>query len=561
MKQEKMMTIQCASCGAPAQFDIVTQNYRCPSCGGITGTDIPLKKLQEFRSLTQTLLKEKLPESQTVACDCPNCGARVIMKAHEVTETCMFCQSKLVRADVQMGEGFPEVVIPFKLNRKEAEKRLEEWIEKNSDKEEAKLLKENKNKLKGIYLPYELIRGPIRFIVSRDNSERRYECGGYLDHVAVNVTERCNNLLLHGMEPFLWEDLEPFQFGYIAGHAAEVPTADGEELRRRVFEEMAEDYRPTVERTMQTTGLALHPSSEALLRLPAFLPVYFLDCKEVQAAVNGQTGKVSVLAEKETKTYPWVIEPLIGTLAVMGGTFAFFRNFRGTPMDMLELLKLTGMMGLIAALILFSVFSEGRKARVRRKIFKSISEEENSSFKLFGKKKRSEKSGQDTMEPVFFETVNGQEIPVQLGFYSGGRIVKMALMLLLVNASPIILAWLITAWKSIRTGNWMLFQQLDYSYNIVWSCLSVPISFAGFLVFGRIEIYDAPVIYQLLENGGRRRIDGKLTANNRPKKTLRMRCMAMRESAKEKSWVLGLIGPMFIPILLFLMTTYMIMNP
>ena len=230
-------------------------------------------------------------------------------------------------------------------------------------------------------------------------------------------------------------------------------------------------------------------------------------------------------------------------------------------MDMLELLKLTGMMGLIAALILFSVFSEGRKARVRRKIFKSISEEENSSFKLFGKKKRSQKSGQDTMEPVFFETVNGQEVPVQLGFYSGGRIVKMALMLLLVNASPIILAWLLTAWKSIRTGNWMLFQQLDYSYNIVWSCLSVPISFAGFLVFGRIEIYDAPVIYQLLENGGRRRIDGKLTANNKPKKTLRMRCMAMRESAKEKSWVLGLIGPMFIPILLFLMTTYMIMNP
>lgn len=274
MNQGKIMTIHCATCGAPAQFDVVTQNYHCPNCGGNTGTEIPLKKLREFRSLTKTLLEQELPDSQTIACECPNCGARVIVKEHEVAETCIFCQSKVLRSDVQMGEGFPEMLIPFKLNRKQAEKRLDEWIEQHHDKSEAQILKENKKKLKGIYLPYELIRGPIRFVVTRDNSNRHYECGGFLEHVAVNVTDRCNNLLLNGMEPFLWDELEPFQFGYIAGHAAEIPTADGAELRRRVFEEVAEEYRPTVEHTMQTTGLALYPESEALLRLPAFLPVY-----------------------------------------------------------------------------------------------------------------------------------------------------------------------------------------------------------------------------------------------------------------------------------------------
>ena len=231
MEQEKIMTIHCASCGAPAQYDIVKQNYHCPNCGEDTGTEIPLKKLREFRSLTKTLLEQELPDSQTIACECPNCGARVIVKEHEVTETCIFCQSKILRSNVQMREGFPEMVIPFRLNRKQAEKQLDEWVEKHSDKKESEILKENRKKLKGIYLPYELIRGPIRFNVARDNSDRRYTCGGFLEHVAVNVTERCNNLLLNGMEPFLWEDLEPFQFGYIAGHAAEVPTADGEELK------------------------------------------------------------------------------------------------------------------------------------------------------------------------------------------------------------------------------------------------------------------------------------------------------------------------------------------
>lgn len=538
MEQEKIMTIHCASCGAPAQYDIVKQNYHCPNCGEDTGTEIPLKKLREFRSLTKTLLEQELPDSQTIACECPNCGARVIVKEHEVTETCIFCQSKILRSNVQMREGFPEMVIPFRLNRKQAEKQLDEWVEKHSDKKESEILKENRKKLKGIYLPYELIRGPIRFNVARDNSDRRYTCGGFLEHVAVNVTERCNNLLLNGMEPFLWEELEPFQFGYIAGHAAEVPTADGEELRRRVFEEVAEEYRPTVERTMQTTGLSLSPSTDALLRMPAFLPVYFLDCGDVQAAVNGQTGKVSVLAAKETRTYPWVMEPLLGTLAVMFFIFFVFRNYGGVPMDPKELFELVGMAGLVAALILFTIFSKGREARVRRKVYKSISEEKK-------------KNPEETMKPVFFEQIEGQEIPVQLGFYSGGRIARITLILLLINLSPGMLAWLFTAVSCIETGDWTLLGQLDYSYNVVWLCLSLPVSMAGFAVFGRIEIYDSPVIFRILENGGRKR----LRVKKENKKTLHMRWRTVRNTMG--NWAL----PFLIVLPLYAMTVYMIMNP
>ena len=90
-----------------------------------------------------------------------------------------------------------------------------------------------------------------------------------------------------------------------------------------------------------------------------------------------------------------------------------------------------------------------------------------------------------------------------------GRIVKIAMILLMVNASTCILAWILTALKCIGSGDWTLFLQLDYSYNIIWLCLALPISMAGFAVFGRIEVYDSPVIYQLLENGKRKRIRQK----------------------------------------------------
>ena len=194
--------------------------------------------------------------------------------------------------------------------------------------------------------------------------------------------------------------------------------------------------------------------------------------------------------------------------------------------------------GLVAALILFTIFSKGREARVRKKILKSISEEEK-------------KKPEDSVKPVFFETIGGQELPVQLGFYSPGRIVKIAMLLLLVNASTCILAWILTAFKCIGSGDWTLFQQLDYSYNIIWLCLALPISMAGFVVFGRIEVYDSPVIFQLLENGDRKRIHQK--KENR--KTIRMRWKNVRETMG--NWVL----PLFIVLPLYVMTVYMIMNP
>ena len=83
-------------------------------------------------------------------------------------------------------------------------------------------------------------------------------------------------------------------------------------------------------------------------------------------------------------------------------------------MDLKELFELVGMAGLLAAMILFTVFSKGREARVRRKILKSISEEDK-------------KKPEDTIKPVFFETIGGKELPVQLGFYSPGRIVMLPL--------------------------------------------------------------------------------------------------------------------------------------
>ena len=127
----------------------------------------------------------------------------------------------------------------------------------------------------------------------------------------------------------------------------------------------------------------------------------------------------------------------------------------------------------------------------------------------------------------------------------------IALILLLINLSPSKLAWLFTAVSCIGTGDWTLLWQLDYSYNVVWLCLSMPVSVAGFAVFGRIDIYDSPVIFRILENGGRKR----LRVKKENKKTLHMRWRTVRNTMG--NWAL----PFLIVLPLYAMTVYMIMNP
>ena len=254
--------------------------------------------------------------------------------------------------------------------------------------------------------------------------------------------------------------------------------------------------------------------------------------------------------QKSTKTYPWIIEPLLGTIAVMIFIYFAFRNYGGVAMDPKELLELIGTIGLVAALILFTAFSNGRRARVKRKIYKSISVEEEQKK---NRKKNRKKKEKPAMEPVFFENVQGRELPVQLGFYSKGRIAKMAILLLLINASTCLLAWVLTAIQCVRSGDWSLFSQLNYSSNVIWMCLSVPISLAGFVIFGRIQIYDSQVVYELLENGGRRRIHLK----EERQKIRQARWKNVRYLLKntEAKWIL------LIPLILYIMTVYMIMHP
>ncbi len=305
--EHRITDIHCPQCAAPADFDIVRQMYVCGHCGGTVGISEAQKEKQGFRKLQREKLKNSVKKYRLFSTSCSGCGAEVVFEENEALSGCPFCGRSLVRTEYLSSKNIPESVIPFGITQKEARERLEDWCRKNRGKQEAKQLLPLISELKGFYLPYEMVRGPVHMRASRMDAESVYRCEGFMENAFVNCSRQLDNLLLDGMEPFDLNGLTEFEFGYVAGHHVKTPDINGKDLEQRVCQEVEECYTPSVRKTLETKAVSIKASAESAITMPVLLPVYYICKGDLMAAVNGQTGKVSVRALKESHYYflPW----------------------------------------------------------------------------------------------------------------------------------------------------------------------------------------------------------------------------------------------------------------
>ena len=94
--------------------------------------------------------------------------------------------------------------------------------------------------------------------------------------------------------------------------------------------------------------------------------------------------------------------------------------------------------------------------------------------------------------PVFFETINGKRQEVVIRFSSAPRMVRMAVLAVVVLFLPVICALLINGFD---------FGSLNLGGSAVWFCIFVPVVPIYLLKFGRIDMYDRPWFY-LVEGSG-----------------------------------------------------------
>ena len=353
--RKNILNIYCPSCGAPAQFDIVRQIYCCQYCEGkVTIEDAKKVKDQITRVSNKKVEKDFGLETTS----CSGCGATVVFEENEALSNCEFCGRSLVRKRYVSNAQMPHYVVPFGITKEEATEKMLEWCDKNRNKKESNHLREKISQLRGYYLPYEMVNGPVKCSVKKTSETAKYEAYGYLNGEFINCSKQLDNLVLDAMEPFDLDNLQEFDFAYVAGHRVKISDIDRHEVLARLQDEAEANYRTRMEQLWGTKSIDMETKVEAIIDLPVLLPVYYIADGDVKAAVNGQTGKISVRAEKNSSylEIPWWIKGIGLLLLALGLTFMVVW-FSGYPLS--ESLGITGILGGFYFLVFICMFQDG----------------------------------------------------------------------------------------------------------------------------------------------------------------------------------------------------------
>ena len=504
-RNENPLRVYCKNCGSPAGFDIIAQTYRCAACGTMTGIQEAQSRVANWKTLQKESVQAPSAGQGLEAHSCPSCGAEVMFAPGEASEGCAFCGSKLVRHDFTSAEEMPDLIIPFFLTPAEAKERMLAWGQAHEKTPEGKQVLSEIGQLKGYYLPYRVVRGPVQARVSRDGTLRTYDCAGFLEGCAVNTSKQLDNLVLNDMEPFDWSAARAFEYGYIAGQPVKMNDTSDSEIEERIREEVKEDFLPEVEKVMQTSGVQLEMATGNISVLSALLPVYFIRSGNLTAVLNGQTGRIAVSTERKKKSVPWVIEPLIYTILL---TLFMGALLQWHPEGLFYSVCIFGA-------IMFTLFGNGRNSLIRRISMRSDAAraKRQDGELVIDEAKDILKNPYDNT-PVFYERdTQGRMFPVRIRFYTVGRWISSLINSLVTIFLPVFIAAPLRL-AEMEEGE-AFSEGFHLEYGAVWYII------AGFIVMlyltqgMRQDVYDHPYLYAIGPDGSQRligkRADRKVT--------------------------------------------------
>ncbi len=320
---ENPLLVKCKSCGSKTEYNIKEQSYCCPACGSKTSVVDAVTNLGTWRKCQQSDIKKQLHELPHTFTHCPNCGAEFFFKENEATGICPYCDTPMIRKDYDESDSFPESIVPFKITLEEAKEKLLDLVDKpaRSYSEEAEIAKKNIDKLQGFYLPYTLIMGPIDYNINREGTKRQFHCEIEVEKNFINGSKELDNLVLDAMEPYEWQEIVPFSFGYISGQLVKIKNIDDNELTKRAVEEVANQTQKQITEELDSEAIEIKSDSANILTAPVLLPVYYFKVGDFTVAVNGQTGRVSMTNNHETKKIVnysgWIALPILIALEIV----------------------------------------------------------------------------------------------------------------------------------------------------------------------------------------------------------------------------------------------------
>lgn len=170
---------------------------------------------------------------------CKSCGGEIVGDANLAATACPFCGNPVVMMGQFSGALKPDLVIPFKLDKKAAKAGLMKHL--TGKRLLPKIFKDQNHidEIKGIYVPFWLfdtdVDAQIRYRATRvrtwSDSDYNYTETSYymahrggsigFEHVPVDGSSKMADDLMESIEPYDFSEAVDFQTAYLAGYLAD----------------------------------------------------------------------------------------------------------------------------------------------------------------------------------------------------------------------------------------------------------------------------------------------------------------------------------------------------
>ena len=323
-----LQEFKCPCCDGAIEFDSTLQKMKCPYCG----SEFEMEALQAYDAELSQQPSENMTWDTAAGSDwqpgeteglriytCNTCGGEIVADDTTGASECPFCGNPVVMTGQFAGDLKPDLVIPFKVDKKAAIAALQNHYK--GKRLLPKVFKDENHikEVKGLYVPVWLFDTDadayVRYKATRtrvwSDSQYNYTETSYFavtrgggigfENVPVDGSTKMDDTLMESIEPFRIEEAVDFQTAYLAGYLADKYDVDAEasigRANERIKHSTEDAFRDTVYgySTVETVTSNINLINGRARY--ALYPVWILNTKwkdqTFTFGINGQTGKVA----------------------------------------------------------------------------------------------------------------------------------------------------------------------------------------------------------------------------------------------------------------------------
>ena len=317
-----LQQFKCPCCDGAIEFDSTVQKMKCPYCG----TEFEMEAIQPQEEQADEMTWDTAAGGEWLEGEteglrvytCNTCGGEIVADDTAGATECPYCGNPVVMTGQFAGDLKPDLVIPFKQDKKAAIGKLQELYK-------GKLLlpkvfkdQNHIKEVKGLYVPVWLFdtdaNAHVRYKASTvrtwSDSDYNYTETSYFSvtrggsigfaNVPVDGSTKMDDTLMESIEPFDLSAAVDFKTAYLSGYLADKYDVDADASIQRANERIKRSTEEAFSATVQ--GYATVTPTATSIRLNngraryALLPVWILNTQwngqKFTFAINGQTGKI-----------------------------------------------------------------------------------------------------------------------------------------------------------------------------------------------------------------------------------------------------------------------------